>query len=183
MNVLVAYESRTGTTERTARAIARACEAGGHEVRLRAVADTASEDVRWAEAMLYGTWVDGLILFGVHPATAAVSALGRLPRMHDLPVAAFCTYAVNPRGALSSLAGALERRGALVLAKRAFRRTQADAWVMPFVGDFLSAVYAHRAAARRRPAPDAASETAPAERGEGEAAPAEPSPAAPGAVS
>lgn len=149
MNLLVAYESRTGTTERSATAIAEACRAGGHDVRLRALIDVTDEDVNWAEGMFYGTWTDGFIVAAVRPAMPAELAPYRMPRLDGKPVAIFCTYAVNPRGVLAIMRETLEDRGAKVVAERAFRRKdpEADTWAL--AGDFFSAVYVGRTAGPR----------------------------------
>ena len=136
MNVLVAYESRTGTTEVAASAIADAARSKGNEVTLKPLADVTAEDVSAAALVFIGTWVEGFILFGVGPARAALKRIGRLS-LSGKEVAAFCTFAVSPAGSLAKLRGALESRGAKVVAQRALNRKNARRDAVSFAVEVL----------------------------------------------
>ena len=120
MNVLVAYQSRGGHTRKVAEAIATAVKAQGHHVVVKPVSEVHTVDVQTANALFIGTWVQGLILFGVRPAGASRWVPG-LPALKGKPIGVFCTYDFNPRGALHALATMLQGQGANILGERAFR--------------------------------------------------------------
>ena len=136
MNVLVAYESRKGTTKGAASAIADAARSGGNDVTLKPLADVTAEDVGGASLVFIGTWVEGFILFGVGPARAALKRIDGLA-LSGKEVAAFCTFAVSPAGSLAKLRGALESRGAKVVAQRAFNRNNARRDAVSFAVEVL----------------------------------------------
>ncbi len=114
MKVLVAYESRGGKTKAAAEAVAEAARGRGAEVSLRPLAETGPEDVRAADALFAGTWVEGFILFGVGPARAMRRWLADLPELEGKPVGVFCTYAFHPRRTLDIMESSLRAKGASV---------------------------------------------------------------------
>ena len=126
MNVLVAYESRSGRTRRAAEAVAAAVRARGSDAILKTLAETAAEDIEHADAVAIGTWVEGFIVAKVGPAKAALEAIGQLPAIGGKPVAVFCTYGVTPRTTLATLRRSLEAKGANVVAENASHRTHPD---------------------------------------------------------
>ena len=122
MRFLIAYESRGGRTGAAAEAIAAEVRAAGHEADVRPLGATDAGALDQADAVFVGTWVEGFLVVGVGPARAAREWMARLPALSGKPAAVFCTYALNPRGTLPALQSALERKGARVLASRAFHR-------------------------------------------------------------
>ncbi|MHB1716139.1 MAG: flavodoxin family protein [Acidimicrobiales bacterium] len=126
MNVLVAYESRSGRTRRAAEAVAAAVRARGSDAILKTLAETAAEDIEHADAVAIGTWVEGFIVAKVGPAKAALEAIGQLPAIGGKPVAVFCTYGVTPRTTLATLRRSLEAKGANVVAENASHRSHPD---------------------------------------------------------
>jgi menaquinone-dependent protoporphyrinogen IX oxidase len=138
MNILVAYESRKGHTRQAAEAIATAAREQGGEVIVRPIKELQAADVEQADVLFVGTWLRGFILFGVRPV-AAKRIVAALPSLADKPAGIFCTYAVNPRGALRKLRTLLESRGADVQAERAFQRDRPGEAVGPFVRTVVEA--------------------------------------------
>lgn len=138
MNVLVAYESRSGHTRRAAEAIGEAARSGGATVTVRRVADVTAAEVGEADVLFVGTWVEGLILFGVKPAGTGRWAPA-LPSLDGKPVGAFCTYAFNPRGTLATLGDVLRAKGATVVGERAFHRRRPTAGAEAFAKSVLAA--------------------------------------------
>lgn len=135
MNILILYQSRHGHTRRAAEAIAQAARDLNHDVSIKSVIEVRKADVEAADALFIGTWVHGLILFGVRPAGADLW-VPSLPPLDGKPVGIFCTYAFNPRGSLKQLAALLEARGARIVGEHAFhRRRPAD-----FSGIFVEQV-------------------------------------------
>jgi flavodoxin len=123
MVILVAYESQTGHTRRTAEAIATAARAQGRQVVLKPLADVEPDDVQRADVLFLGTWVHGYVLFGVKPAGAATWVPG-LPDLAGKPVGVFCSYAFFPGPALRTLSALLQARGATIRCERAFHRSR-----------------------------------------------------------
>jgi flavodoxin len=139
MNVLVAYESRTGKTKNAASAIADAARSSGNDVSVKPLSEVSVEDLGRAELVFLGTWIEGFILFGVGPARSALKRIGTL-QLSGKDVASFCTFAVAPRGSMAKLRGALESRGASVVAERAFNRGRAKAEAPAFANEVLSKI-------------------------------------------
>jgi flavodoxin len=125
MRVVVLYESRTGNTRRAAELLGGAAEMRGHSVAVHPVRQFDFKELALADAVLVGTWCDGLILFGHRPGSAR--QLDRhLPVLDGKQVGVFLTYAINPGKGLRKLARLLESKGAEVVAGRTYRRDRLD---------------------------------------------------------
>jgi len=122
VKILIAYESKGGTTERLARAIGAAAGGQGDEVQVAAMKDVTPEMATAADLLFAGTWVQGFFFLGVGPAHAAGRFLESLPELQGKPCAVFCTFALNPRGTLASMRRSLEGKGAKVVGAQAFGR-------------------------------------------------------------
>jgi len=140
MKILVAFESRGGRTKRAAEAIAEAARKEGHTVAIQALGQLRREDLMDQDLLFLGTWVEGYILFGVGPASAALRSIEAFPSLEAKPVAIFCTYAFHPRGTLGALRSSVESKGARVIGERAFHRRQPEQGADGFVRDVLGAV-------------------------------------------
>lgn len=136
MNILVLYQSRNGHTREAAEAIGNAARALHHDVRVKSVVEASKSDIQNADLLFAGTWVHGMILFGVKPAGAELW-VPALPALNGKQVGIFCTYAFNPRGSLRTLASMLEARGATVIGQRAFHRRQPGEGAASFVQQVL----------------------------------------------
>ncbi len=132
MNILVLYQSRSGHTRTTAEAIAGAARDLNHNVVLKSVIEIQKADVKRADVLFVGTWIQGFILFGVKPAGADIWVKA-LPALEGKPVGIFCTYAINPFGSLDKLDALLTERGATVLGQHAFHRNHPDDGAAAFV--------------------------------------------------
>lgn len=120
MKVLVAYESRSGNTQRAAEEIASASVELGHDVTIKPLVDVRAYDTSLAQVVFVGSWVKGFVVVGVGPAHKALHHLKSFGSMEGKQAAVFCTYAVHPRSTLDSLRKVLADRGATVLGERAF---------------------------------------------------------------
>jgi flavodoxin len=136
MNILVLYHSRNGHTRDAADAIGRVARDLKHNVLVKSVIEVTKGDIQNADLLFAGTWVHGLILFGVKPAGAELW-VPALPSLDGKRVGIFCTYAFNPRGGLSTLKSMLEARGATVIGQRAFHRSRPDDGAALFVQSVL----------------------------------------------
>jgi flavodoxin len=138
MNVLVMYQSRSGHTREAAEGIGSAVERLNHTVSVKSVIEVSQTDVENADVLFVGTWVHGLIFFGVRPAEAELW-VPALPSLEGKPVGVFCTYRFNPRGSLRKLGTMLEGRGATILGQKAFHRSRTHDGVENFVQRVLAA--------------------------------------------
>jgi len=136
---LVAYDSRTGTTQRAAEAVAAQLHQHGIEVRPCPIAHVSMAGLAWADLIVLGTWVDGLIVAGVRPARPALAWLANLPWLGGMPAAVFCTYGFAPRGAVAIAATALRSRGAEVLVEGAVSRRRVEEDAARFASALLAA--------------------------------------------
>jgi len=141
MKVLVLYLSQTGKTEAAAEGIAEAAQKLGHEVDVKSVGKVSQADVDGADLLFIGTWVQGLILFGVKPAKADLW-VPNLPSLDGKPVGVFCTYAFNPRGSLDKLSDMLRGRGANPVTQQAFHRNKLTEGADYFVNRTIKALEA-----------------------------------------
>ena len=139
MKALVAYESRSGTTKRTAEAVSSALSAKGHEVITRPVGEVGQDDLVGVDVVFLGTWVEGFLVVGVGPAKAMRRWVSGLKGLPGTPTAVFCTYALNPRGTLATLSSLLEIAGARVVAAQGFNRRQPTKDLDSFVEKALAA--------------------------------------------
>ncbi len=119
-SVLIAVESRGGHTRAKAEEIAAELRRHGSKVTVAALTEVGVPEVAAADLLVVGTWVEGLVVAAVRPAKAARHFVKSLPQLGDTPVAAFCTYGVNPRGAVWELADSLVQRGGRLVGSAAF---------------------------------------------------------------
>lgn len=118
--VLVCYESEGGKTRAAAEALGGQCLASGCDVVVASIDHVGPREIAGADVLVIGTWVEGFVVAGVRPARAMRAWLASLPPLAGRPVALFCTYGVNPRGALEEMASAVSAKGAVVVDRAAF---------------------------------------------------------------
>jgi hypothetical protein len=132
MDVVAIYESRTGTTRRAALAIGDALWERGIGCRtFPATGGVDADAVSGADAVIVGSWTDGLFVLGQRPGGRR-----RLDRVFDglsgpdgepgpltgKPCLVYCTYAVAPGGTLAKLQKMVESAGGEVVGGLAIRR-------------------------------------------------------------
>lgn len=122
MRVLVLYESRRGFTMRVAEAIRDEVRRRGQAATCAAFDRADAGTIAAADALVLGTWIEGMILFRVRPADDAMRAVHRLPDLGGRPVAVFCTFDVSPLGAMDRFVRRIGARGGRVVASWAFKR-------------------------------------------------------------
>ncbi|MDE3083115.1 MAG: FAD-dependent oxidoreductase [Acidobacteriota bacterium] len=118
--VLVCYESEGGRTRAAAETIASQCYARGLDVTCSSIDAVGPKEIAAADFLVVGTWVEGLVLARVRPARAMRAWLEALPRLAGRKVAVFCTYSVNPRGALDEMSRAISLKGGEVVSRESF---------------------------------------------------------------
>jgi glutamate synthase (NADPH/NADH) small chain len=118
--VLVCYASVGGTTKRAAETIADRLGARGARVSVRPIHEVGVAELASCDALVVGTWVEGLVVAKVRPAKAMRTWLEGLPNLGGRPVAIFCTYGVHPRGAIGEIGRLVEGKDGVVVATDAF---------------------------------------------------------------
>ncbi len=144
--VLVVYASEGGTTAKLAEAVGDELRVQGALVTVAPVDRVGPRQLAAADALVVGTWVEGLVVTRVHPAAAMRQWIEALPTLGERPVATFVTYGVNPRGALDELGAALTAKGGVVVAEETFgpRERATETRIRPSKPE----AFAHRVAAR-----------------------------------
>lgn len=141
MNILVIYNSKNGHTQEVANKIARIARSLNHHAKVKSVAEVHRPDIVIADVIFVGTWVHGLVLFGVRPAGADLW-VPALPSFEGKPVGIFCTYMFNPRSSLQMLSKLLEAQGASIRGQHALQRDHVDDGLEAFVEEII--ISAHR---------------------------------------
>ncbi len=118
--VLVCYESEGGKTAAVASNIADQLSAHGARTTVLPISSVGARELAAADAIVIGTWVEGLVFAKVRPAKKMRKWLAALPRLGNRPVAIFCTYGVDPKGTLQEMREAIEARGGVVIGESAF---------------------------------------------------------------
>ena len=114
MNVAIVYDSKTGTTEAEAAAMADLVREAGHECTVGSVHDTDPAVASAADAICVGSWCKGLFFVRQHATEATGDFVDGLGSLDGKPAAVFCTYKTAVGGMLRKMAARLTRRGANV---------------------------------------------------------------------
>lgn len=139
--VLVAYESETGHTKQAGNMLGLFLGGAGAEVRAAHLRDVQTHDLAWADLLVIGTWVEGLVVAGVRPARGTRAFLRKLPLMADKKVVLYCTYAVSPGQTLSIMRQRFEAVGAKVVAEGRLSQWSLDAGAARFAVEMLGALW------------------------------------------
>ncbi len=116
---VVIYESAGGNTKKAATVVAQSLSTRGFDARAISTTVAKSSDLLDADLIVFGTWVEGLLLAKVHPAEKATRYIGTLPPLNGKDVACFVTFGLNPKQSAGELSEAFARLGANVLASAA----------------------------------------------------------------
>jgi len=110
LKVLICYDSMGGTTKKIADDIAEKFSSSTKSIVVKSIKDTSKADVVYADLVLCGTWVEGLIFTKVGPSKAMLAWLKQLPNMPGKKAALFCTYGVNPKTTLKQMESILSAK-------------------------------------------------------------------------
>ena len=136
MQVVVTYESRTGTTRRAAQLIAGGLRSAGADVTVASISSIGYGALAQADLIVVGTWTDGLFFFGQRPGGGGKIAR-LLPELWDKQTYSFVTYAKNPGRSHHKLGELLEAKGAISLGANAFHRRRLESDVTSFVDEII----------------------------------------------
>lgn len=138
MRAIVIYESLTGTTAKAARMIGDQLTARGVAITVCPVNRIDYQALSEADAVIVGTWTDGIVVAAQRPGRAA--RLRSLPAMTGKRAVVFATYAIDPGRVLDKLVAIIEARGAEVLGGMTIRRDRLESSTADFVERVLTAL-------------------------------------------
>ncbi len=119
--VLVCYDSMGGTTKQIADDIANKISHSANSVTVKSIKDTSKADIVYADLIICGTWVEGLIFTKVGPSKSMNKWLHELPNLHGKQAALFCTYGVNPKSTLTVMTDILSVKGVKTITTMALK--------------------------------------------------------------
>lgn len=90
--VIVAYQSKTGTTKKYGEEIAKYLGSKKLNPNAVSIEDCNMKLVEEADVILLGCWTAGLMLFLQHPEKKWVTFAKSLPAMHHKKIGLFTTY-------------------------------------------------------------------------------------------
>lgn len=137
MKVLVAYDSRKGTTRAVAERIALVAKGTTADVTVSHVGAIAAGEAAQADVLFLGAWTHGMFIVGVGPSEGAVDWVHGLPHLAGTLGAVFCTYDLNPRGTLPAMASLLRDVGVEVLGSHGSKRRNRFAGVDAFAREIM----------------------------------------------
>jgi sulfite reductase alpha subunit-like flavoprotein len=140
MNVVIMYESLTGTTRKAAYRMAEGLGRAGVTADVCPISRVDYGALAAADLVVIGTWTDGLVIIGQRPGRA--QRLKKLPALDRKRCIVYCTYAVDPGKTLSKLSAIVEDRGGDVLGGMALRRLRLAEDVDDMVARLLETVVA-----------------------------------------
>jgi flavodoxin len=126
VNIVIVYESSTGTTAAAAEAMGKSFAAAGHQCQVLSVAKADPVEVAKADLICVGAWVQGLFIFGQHPSAGALMFIDSLPNLVGKQAVVFCTYKIAAGSTLRQLTNALAQKGANVVGQFQYRGPAPD---------------------------------------------------------
>ncbi len=138
MKVLVAYDSRKGTTRAVAERIALVAQGTTPDVTVSHVGALSSGEAAGADVLFLGAWTRGLFLIGVGPSEGAVEWAQGLPELEGTLGAVFCTYGLNAQGTLPALTSLLRAKGVEVLGSHGSKHRNRLAGVEEFAREIMA---------------------------------------------
>lgn len=126
MNIIIVYDSQTGTTAKAAEAMGKTLTAQGHSCRVQTISDAKPEQVAEADLICVGSWVQGLFVVMQHPTAGMMNFIEKLPNLNGKRAVVFCTYKIATGSTLKKMTSALEQKGASVVGQFQYRGPEPD---------------------------------------------------------
>ncbi|MBA7621973.1 hypothetical protein ES703_29344 [subsurface metagenome] len=107
-NILITYRSKTGITKKYAEEIDRYLTGKGLKTAVISIEDFDSNLFKNVEAVLFGCWTNGLMIFLQFPEKMWVKFAKSLPEMKEKKVGVFTTYMLATGSCLKKMKKHLE---------------------------------------------------------------------------
>lgn len=104
---VIVHQSKTGTTQAFAEALANRFAARGIATLVRSAAEATARDLSDADYVLFGCWTSGLLIAFQHPERAWVEFAKGLSRIPAKKVGLFTTYKVATGGMFKKMSAHL----------------------------------------------------------------------------
>ena len=114
MNVLIVFDSYTGTTKACAEEMGEIVRSHGHQCDVLPLDASDAARIGAADAVCIGCWTKGLFVIAQKPTEATVDFIRRLSPLDGTPVAVFTTYKLAVGGMLRQMKRLASERGANV---------------------------------------------------------------------
>lgn len=114
MNVLIVFDSATGTTAACAHEMGEIVRSAGHDCEVVPLREADSSRIAQADALCIGCWTKGLFVIAQKPTETMVDFISRMAPLEGKPVAVFTTYKLAVGGTLRQMKRLASERGASV---------------------------------------------------------------------
>ena len=121
MNILIIYDSSTGTTEKAAIEMGKIMEDQGHKCQVQSLKKIDPVVVSNADLLCIGCWVKGLFIIRQHPTEGTMRFIEQIENLEGKQTIVFCTYKLAVGSTLRQMAQALEGKGAKVVGQFKYR--------------------------------------------------------------
>jgi menaquinone-dependent protoporphyrinogen IX oxidase len=132
MNIVIVYDSNTGTTAKAAQVMGQIMEQAGHQCQIHSLSAADPAQILQTDMLCVGSWVKGLFIIRQHPTEGVMRFINRLENLEGKPTVVFCTYKVAAGSTLRQMAQALEGKGAKITGQFKYRGSEPDGRFVSF---------------------------------------------------
>ncbi len=121
MNVVIVYDSSTGTTAQAAKEMGQKLSEQGHQCQVYSLVEVDKAAIASTDLLCVGSWVKGLFVIRQHATEGIMQFIEQLDDLAGKKTVVFCTYKISPGSTLRQMAKALEAKGAQVVQQFKYR--------------------------------------------------------------
>lgn len=121
MNIVIVYDSQTGTTKKAALAMREIFKTNGHHCQALSISDAKPHILVRADLLCVGSWVKGLFIIRQHPTEGIMNFMSDMKGVSGKDAIVFCTYKIAVGSTLRKMTEGLERNGVRVIGMYKFR--------------------------------------------------------------
>jgi flavodoxin len=121
MNIIIVYDSQTGTTKKAAVSMGEIFRKEGHRCQELSISDARPDSLIRADLICIGSWVKGWFIIRQHPTEGIMNYLSQLKGVTGKDAIVFCTYKLAIGSTLRKMAEGLESQGVRVVGMFKFR--------------------------------------------------------------
>jgi len=126
MNIVIVFDSQTGTTQKAAESMSETFGEQGHECQILSISDAKPAEAAAADLICIGSWVKGLFIIRQHPTAGIMNLINRFDDLTGKDVVVFCTYKLAIGSTLRKMAEPLQAKGANVVGQFKYRGPEPD---------------------------------------------------------